>query len=429
MRNEAALASYDTEAFGVHYKTFYWSNGPVDEADLICQHRFIYESRFGAEKYARYLRIPCPADAKPMQQHKQPPGIGLVEMSCLLLLHLWELSVSGRIVGNISPFYSLPKAGAYDSMIGTDRRGREKPVWVFELESVGLLHGIARSDRIINAAFRGSKTYLVSCADQSPVGLFSLRQSGIYSMVWCDGLIKGLSSLYAKRTAVPQKPSFRSENNATSVVSDTKTGVSGAEMPQSKVKKREVKDIPPYTPQGENPDMDITVCKAEPTGAVLDQKNAVSEIVSFLNLTLGTSYRESNEKTRTQIRARINEGFTVDDFKTVIQRKFADWGNDPKMSKYLRPETLFGTKFESYLNHPDKKASAGNPYINMSGADELYNDVVQKNDHYLSVREAYQEAKRKAYEFAIKREEIYHTIQRETQYYNAIPMHGQRIQP
>jgi len=60
----------------------------------------------------------------------------------------------------------------------------------------------------------------------------------------------------------------------------------------------------------------------------------------------------------------------------------------------------------------------------MSGADELYNDVVQKNDHYLSVREAYQEAKRKAYEFAIKREEIYHTIQRETQYYNAIPMHG-----
>jgi len=186
-----------------------------------------------------------------------------------------------------------------------------------------------------------------------------------HRMVWCDGLIKGLSSLYAKRTAVPQKPSFRSENNATSVVSDTKTGVSGAEMPQSKVKKREVKDIPPYTPQGENPDMDITVCKAEPTGAVLDQKNAVSEIVSFLNLTLGTSYRESNEKTRTQIRARINEGFTVDDFKTVIQRKFADWGNDPKMSKYLRPETLFGTKFESYLNHPDKKASAGNPYINM----------------------------------------------------------------
>ena len=66
MRNEAALASYDTEAFGVHYKTFYWSEGPVDEADLICQHRFIYESRFGAEKYARYLRIPCPADAKPM---------------------------------------------------------------------------------------------------------------------------------------------------------------------------------------------------------------------------------------------------------------------------------------------------------------------------------------------------------------------------
>ena len=68
IRNEAALASYDTEAFGVHYKTIYWSDGPVDDADLACQHRFIYESRFGAEKYAKYLRIPCPAGVKPMPQ-------------------------------------------------------------------------------------------------------------------------------------------------------------------------------------------------------------------------------------------------------------------------------------------------------------------------------------------------------------------------
>ena len=46
----------------------------------------------------------------------------------------------------------------------------------------------------------------------------------------------------------------------------------------------------------------------------------------------------------------MNEGFTVDDFKKVIDNKSAEWGKDSKMSKYLRPETLFGTKFESYLN-------------------------------------------------------------------------------
>ena len=45
-----------------------------------------------------------------------------------------------------------------------------------------------------------------------------------------------------------------------------------------------------------------------------------------------------------------NEGYTVEDFKTVIDKKFKSWGNDPKMSLYLRPSTLFGTRFGEYLN-------------------------------------------------------------------------------
>lgn len=65
-RNQAFLAGYDSEAFGVRYKTLYWSDGPVSDEDLILQHRFIYESRFGSEKYAKYMRIPCPAGAVPM---------------------------------------------------------------------------------------------------------------------------------------------------------------------------------------------------------------------------------------------------------------------------------------------------------------------------------------------------------------------------
>ena len=46
----------------------------------------------------------------------------------------------------------------------------------------------------------------------------------------------------------------------------------------------------------------------------------------------------------------MNEGYTVEDFKTVIDKKFKSWGNDPKMSLYLRPSTLFGTRFGEYLN-------------------------------------------------------------------------------
>jgi uncharacterized phage protein (TIGR02220 family) len=77
------------------------------------------------------------------------------------------------------------------------------------------------------------------------------------------------------------------------------------------------------------------------------------EIVDYLNAKAGTSYRHTTKKTQQLIRARWNEGFRLDDFKTVIDKKVAEWLNDPKMCKYLRPETLFGTKFESYLNQKE----------------------------------------------------------------------------
>ncbi|RKQ16958.1 hypothetical protein D8M03_08760 [Lysinibacillus endophyticus] len=74
------------------------------------------------------------------------------------------------------------------------------------------------------------------------------------------------------------------------------------------------------------------------------------KIIDFLNEKAGTSYRHNTKNTRKLIKARFQEGFTEDDFQTVIIKKVVSWQDDPKMSKFLRPETLFGTKFESYLN-------------------------------------------------------------------------------
>lgn len=76
-------------------------------------------------------------------------------------------------------------------------------------------------------------------------------------------------------------------------------------------------------------------------------------IISFLNSTTGSKYKASTDKTRRLIAARIAEGFTVDDFKTVITKKAKEWQNTD-MAQYLRPETLFGTKFEGYLNQPER---------------------------------------------------------------------------
>ena len=79
-------------------------------------------------------------------------------------------------------------------------------------------------------------------------------------------------------------------------------------------------------------------------------KEIYISIVSYLNEKAGTKFKHTTAKTKTAIHARLAEGFKVDDFKTVIDKKCAEWIGDEKMEKYLRPETLFGTKFEGYLN-------------------------------------------------------------------------------
>src|SRR5699024_3963370 len=74
------------------------------------------------------------------------------------------------------------------------------------------------------------------------------------------------------------------------------------------------------------------------------------EIIDYLNEKTGSQFRNTTKKTQTLIKARFAEGFNLDNFKKVIDTKATEWLNDSKMSKFLRPETLFGTKFESYLN-------------------------------------------------------------------------------
>jgi len=78
-----------------------------------------------------------------------------------------------------------------------------------------------------------------------------------------------------------------------------------------------------------------------------------SEIIAYLNEKLHTSYKEKSKDTHNHIRARWNEGFRLEDFKKVIDQKSNDWLADSKMVEFLRPKTLFGTKFESYLNKPE----------------------------------------------------------------------------
>ncbi len=78
------------------------------------------------------------------------------------------------------------------------------------------------------------------------------------------------------------------------------------------------------------------------------------EIIDYLNLKTSTKYRHNSDVTKKHISARLNEDFTVDDFKKVIDIKVIEW-TGTEQEKFLRPQTLFGSYFEGYLNQKGNK--------------------------------------------------------------------------
>ena len=85
-----------------------------------------------------------------------------------------------------------------------------------------------------------------------------------------------------------------------------------------------------------------------------EDKIPYKEIIDYLNEKVDANYKYTTENTKRLIRARYRENFKIDDFKKVIDIKTKEWLNS-NYSKYLRPETLFGNKFESYLNEKEKE--------------------------------------------------------------------------
>lgn len=92
-------------------------------------------------------------------------------------------------------------------------------------------------------------------------------------------------------------------------------------------------------------------------------KEIYKRIVDYLNKTADKSFKSTTKKTISLIDARLKEGFTEEEFYKVIDNKVLNWLDDDKMNAYLRPETLFGNKFESYLNETPKKVLKGNESV------------------------------------------------------------------
>lgn len=113
-----------------------------------------------------------------------------------------------------------------------------------------------------------------------------------------------------------------------------------------KEKEKQEKEKTPFSPSGKKSQPDI--------------------VIDFLNEICGTKYKSNAAATKKHINARIKEGFTLDDFKSVIQKKYKEWHNTD-MAQYLRPSTLFSPKFESYLNAPAGLPPNSNNNNNLNG--------------------------------------------------------------
>lgn len=75
----------------------------------------------------------------------------------------------------------------------------------------------------------------------------------------------------------------------------------------------------------------------------------IKNIISYLNEKTNSKFKYTTKATQQKINARLNEGYHLDDFIDVIDKKYEEWLGT-EFEKYLCPETLFGTKFEKYLN-------------------------------------------------------------------------------
>ena len=121
--------------------------------------------------------------------------------------------------------------------------------------------------------------------------------------------------------------------------------------------------------------------QSKPPKSSENQVDTHKKIIAYLNEKTGKRYRTSNKQTQKDIDARLKEGYTYDDFCQVIDNKSKVW-KGTQQEIYLRPVTLFGNKFDSYLNeHPQSPELFMHQKIaNHVTKAERYNNAINEAD-------------------------------------------------
>nr|DAH21350.1 MAG TPA: hypothetical protein [Bacteriophage sp.] len=115
----------------------------------------------------------------------------------------------------------------------------------------------------------------------------------------------------------------------------------------------------------------ISLNDCNPTQSVENKVNKdidiIKNVIAYLNLKCGTKYKYTTQDSQRHIRARLKEGYSMQNFCDVVDKKSKEWIGT-EQEKYLRPSTLFGAKFESYLNQKITVAKENNVFDEWRGA-------------------------------------------------------------
>lgn len=219
----------------------------------------------------------------------------------MLLFSRLELSVKNGWHdkdGNVFQYYTNPQLGA-------DLNASEKTVvkWKKMLQDVGLLKEVRQGQGLPNRLY----IRLVDSDAISPVSDVEMA-------------------------------SFRTVNTTATELEDLQSGtVKSTVLELEKLQPNETENNETENNNNTNVSSD-------------DDKAVCEEVIAYLNASTQSDFRAKSKSTQRLIRARLKEGYKLEDFKHVIDVKCAEWAHDSRMASYLRPKTLFGTKFESYLN-------------------------------------------------------------------------------
>ena len=141
-------------------------------------------------------------------------------------------------------------------------------------------------------------------------------------------------------------------------------------------------------PYVDNPDVEKPDVENQPqlntkelnTKRLTTKEHIYSQVVDYLNEKSGKHYHVTKDVT-SLMNARMSEGATLDDFKTVIDKKTDEWMDTP-FEQYLRPKTLFSNKFDGYLNQPVKGKEQPKDY-NVDEWNDKYKEIADRKEREL----------------------------------------------